>query len=257
MRQGYFHDDTKETLRSLDGFRDFEQDEPALWAAYHRSRSTEDRNKIIAYHIRIVLKLAKKYHRKITVPTSLYFADFVSWGTMGLIHAIENFIPSKGWKFSTYAFNCVQGYILTGVRKFAGINSSGNEKQRFFHSSMIALTPELEQHLGFRDTDLFERIEEEHSREMMSQFKSTLDERETRVLTMRYEVGMTYAEIGFQLQVTRERVRQILLHIEDKIKDKFGHLFKERKHELVDGRRKNRSLGFIKKKVQDEPRIDH
>ena len=41
---------------------------------------------------------------------------------MGLWHACQRFDESKGYTFSTYAYRCISGFILNGVRQRTGKN---------------------------------------------------------------------------------------------------------------------------------------
>lgn len=56
------------------------------------------KNKLILSNLRLVVNIAKGYMHK-----GLGFIDLISEGNFGLIHAIEKFDISKGYRFSTYA----------------------------------------------------------------------------------------------------------------------------------------------------------
>lgn len=44
--------------------------------------------------------------------------DLFQAGSIGLLHAIERFDPSKGFEFSTYATHCIKMQILREIRNF-------------------------------------------------------------------------------------------------------------------------------------------
>ena len=46
------------------------------------------------------------------------YDDMLGDGTLGLIHALEKFDPSRGFKFSSYGYKCIWGYIMRGNRDF-------------------------------------------------------------------------------------------------------------------------------------------
>mgnify|MGYP001209709700 CR=1 FL=1 len=58
----------------------------------------EARKKLIESNYRLVLSIAKKYHRD-----EFNFEDLVQESSIGLIKAVDKFNPDLGYKFSTYA----------------------------------------------------------------------------------------------------------------------------------------------------------
>jgi len=44
------------------------------------------------------------------------FQDLINEGVLGLIHALDRFDESKGFKFSSYACQCISGYMFRGHR---------------------------------------------------------------------------------------------------------------------------------------------
>jgi RNA polymerase sporulation-specific sigma factor len=64
-------------------------------------------------HMGLVVHVAGK-HRHYLRDSKLDFEDLLSWGTLGLHHALRRFDPERGTKFSTYAGTCIHGYILNG-----------------------------------------------------------------------------------------------------------------------------------------------
>jgi RNA polymerase primary sigma factor len=56
------------------------------------------RNKLIQSNYRLVMSIAKRYHRK-----DMDFDDLLQESSIGLIKAVDKFDPELGYKFSTYA----------------------------------------------------------------------------------------------------------------------------------------------------------
>lgn len=70
-------------------------------AVIRRGRRSRDR--MIAANLRLVVSVAKRYHPAIQ-RRRLSHLDALQEGSVGLVRAAELFEPSKGYKFSTYAY---------------------------------------------------------------------------------------------------------------------------------------------------------
>lgn len=80
--------------------------------------STEARDLLITHNLRLVVYIAKKFETP-----SAGIEDMISIGTIGLIKAVNTFVPSKNIKLATYASRCIENEILMYLRK------SSNKRQ--------------------------------------------------------------------------------------------------------------------------------
>ena len=69
------------------------------------------RQQLVASNLRLVVMAAKHY----TQNTSLSFEDLLQEGNMGLIRATEDFDPSLGFRFSTYAMHWIKQAISRAI----------------------------------------------------------------------------------------------------------------------------------------------
>ena len=70
------------------------------------------KQQLITHNLRLVVYIAKKFDS-----TGINVEDLISIGTIGLIKAVNTFVPSKGIKLATYASRCIENEILMFLRK--------------------------------------------------------------------------------------------------------------------------------------------
>lgn len=138
---------------------EFELFEKWFEARSNGSRRLEDQlfSKIIIQFSPIVHKMVKKMKGY-----RIDKQDMISEGLLGLTRAANNFDPSLGLRFGTYASNCVMNTLFTYVTKQYSITnacSSGKNKKLFFSLRRIMseqiqlsgdtnMTPELIQNVA-------------------------------------------------------------------------------------------------------------
>ena len=88
------------------------QEEETVLLASLANENADVRSTLIEHNLRLVVYIAKKYEA-----SGVYLEDLVSIGTIGLIKAINTFVPEKNIKLATYASRCVENEILMYLRK--------------------------------------------------------------------------------------------------------------------------------------------
>ena len=102
--------------------------EESLWQQYCKNRDIETRDKIINQYAPLVKYVAGKV--SVGLSPSVSFNDLVSFGTFGLLDAIEKFDPDKHVKFKTYAVTRIRGAIFDELRAIDWIPRSVRQKSR-------------------------------------------------------------------------------------------------------------------------------
>ena len=83
------------------------EEEMDLARRYHERGDPEAARQLVQAHLRLVVKIAMEYRRS-------YFniLDLIQEGSVGLLHAVKKFDPSKGARLSYYASLWIRSYIL-------------------------------------------------------------------------------------------------------------------------------------------------
>lgn len=108
---------------------------------YAATRDVELRNVLVVRHLPLVKFVARKMSSNL--PENVELDDLVSWGSIGLIDAIEKFEPQRGLQFSTYAVTRIRGEILDGLQRMEWAPKQITSQVRKFKRAVEKLQHEL------------------------------------------------------------------------------------------------------------------
>jgi RNA polymerase primary sigma factor/RNA polymerase sigma factor len=163
------------------------------------SEAVKTKNQIVQANLRLVVSIAKRH-----VGAGQEFFGLISDGNMSLIRAVEKFDFARGNKFSTYASWAI-------MRNFARtIPDEFKYRDRF-------RTSQDETFVSTQDERPAQYAQEsaQYTREQqIDRILARLDDREQRIIISRFGLDRgheprTLKEVGDQLGVTKERIRQI------------------------------------------------
>lgn len=163
------------------------------------TEAVQVKNYLISVNLRLVVSVAKKH-----VSASCPIHDLISDGNISLMRAIEKFDYTRGFKFSTYA-----SWAL--LRNYARSIPEEKKHQERFRASDVGV---FESYADSRNVS-FEK-EKVYSEQMVqvATVMSELDDRERAIIQRRFGLGVhrtpqTLRQVGSEMGVTKERVRQI------------------------------------------------
>ena len=161
--------------------------------------AVEVKNHIVQANLRLVVSIAKRH-----VSPNENFFELVSDGNMSLIRAAEKFDYARGNKFSTYAsWAIMKNFARTIPGEF-----KHRDRFRTSHEEMFAATED-----GSSSPYLELSAQQRREREI-GRILSRLDDREQRIIISRFGLDhnhepLTLKEVGAELGVTKERIRQL------------------------------------------------
>jgi RNA polymerase primary sigma factor len=169
------------------------------------------KNLLIRANLRLVVSIAKK-----RVGPSNDFFELVSDGNMSLIHAVEKFDFSRGFKFSTYASWAI-------IKNFARASAEDKRQRNRFATGHDELFEAAADHR----TDEYEyESDRRRTKQTVQRVLSRLSDRERQIMTSRFGLGgadeLTLERIGRNLGISKERVRQIESRAERKLREFAG-----------------------------------
>lgn len=183
----------------------------------HGDRRAVD--KLTTANLRFVVSMAHQYKNR-----GVDVSDLISEGNIGLIRAAERYDAGKGCRFISYAMPFVRKSMereiamQTGVYVATDDETAGVEHKR--DRTLSADAPlggrnnvNLLSLLINNDSPSADGIADEQSfNETLMKSMTGLNERERHIILLSFGIGhekLTFAEIGEEMGLKRERVRQI------------------------------------------------
>ena len=162
---------------------------------------------LITSNLRLVVSIAKKF-----VDASWTFDELVSEGNVALMRAVEKFNFALGNRFSTYATYAIQ-------RHFFRLSHRGRQFRKRFVNDDEALRDraDAEPVHTYRSAEQIDEL-----KVLFKEFLRELEPRERKIVVARFgfdgKPPRTFRELGSQMGVCKERIRQIQGRAMDKLR---------------------------------------
>ena len=172
-----------------------------------KTGSEEAKSLLIEHNLRLVVYIAKKFDN-----TGVGVEDLISIGTIGLIKAINTFVPEKKIKLATYASRCIENEILMYLRRHSrtrmevsldeplNVDWDGNE---LLLSDVMGTDPDL----------VGRELERETDRALLREAISRLTAREQKIMQMRFGLDgckeRTQREVADELGISQSYISRL------------------------------------------------
>lgn len=180
-----------------------------------KSGDVDAQNEILTANLRFVFNIASRYKGN-----GAAISDLISEGNMGLIKAIQKFNPERDVKFISYAVwwvrNSMQEFIkkrqmhLKMEKEEDTLNTIVCEKRLIDNNDEVITKKDV---VMSNERDEEKRENDKSHKLIVDKILSVLSDRERYIIEEYYGIGdkkeKNLEEIGIELNITRERVRQI------------------------------------------------
>jgi RNA polymerase primary sigma factor len=185
------------------------------------------KNELLEANLKFVFDIAKRYTGR-----GISIGELISEGNMGLIKAVDKFDESQDVKFISYAVWWIRHSMLDAIRKNKLIkfveldNENGNnqslEKKVTDDEDESVSSSEL---MFSNEHDERKRETNDEQRKIISSLLTILSPREKFVIENYYGINnkneLTLSEIGIELKLSSERVRQVKKQALKKLRSKM------------------------------------
>ncbi len=174
---------------------------------------------LVVHNLRLVVYISKKFES-----TGIGLEDLISIGTIGLIKAVNTFVPSKGIKLATYASRCIENEILMHLRKS---NQSKNdisidEPLNVDWDGNELLLADL---LGTEPDTVNKEIETQVEKDLLIKCVRKLNPREQMIMEMRFGLNgkdeKTQKEVADFIGISQSYISRLEKRIIKRLKFEF------------------------------------
>lgn len=177
---------------------------------------------LIERNLRLVVYIARKFEN-----TGVGVEDLISIGTIGLIKAINTFVPAKNVKLATYASRCIENEILMHLRRNNRIKSevSIDEPLNADWDGNELLLSDI---LGTENDLVYRSLENEVDKNLLTEAMMKLSMREKKIVELRFGLknGLekTQKEVADMLGISQSYISRLEKKIIGRLRKEMAKL---------------------------------
>lgn len=188
------------------------KEENILWKNFHENNDLDAREQLIKANLRFVPTVAKQFKG-----CGLPFADIIEEGNVGLIKAIDRFDSKKDTKVISYAVWWIRKCILEAIEKRGTLDAENIDdvyRQTQIQDDIQTDNDDMKIHasekISFEEEDENSKL---NTKQIIEELFDGVPERERFIVSDYYglsgDAPKTLDEIGSEINLTKERVRQL------------------------------------------------
>jgi RNA polymerase sigma-B factor len=189
-----------------------------LVRAYRTSGDESARRRVIEQYMPLVVKLARRYTGR-----GESLEDLIQVGSEGLIKAVDRFEPDKGVGLGAYAIPTIVGEIKRHLRdRTWPVSVPRPIRESSPISAFVVDEPAREPTGGEQPPAPDFDWERSEQRALLADAYRALDDRERRVVHLRFFAELSQAEIARALGMSQVQVSRLVSRSLEKMRDGIG-----------------------------------
>ncbi len=197
--------------------------ETEMWENFKKTGNLAIREQLILKYAHYVKYVAGRI--KMGLADHIEFEDLVSWGTFGLINAVDKYDISQNVKFVTFATKRIRGSIYDGLRHLDWVPRRVRAKTKMLNDALYELEiklsrmpddEELALHLELTVNELEKLYEDEYASLIMSLDESYVEDADGELVS-KYQLVENLAAKNPELAIESDQVRDIVIEAIDKL----------------------------------------